>query len=85
MSHRGRHTSSLLLRPTAVTAIQVMSPGTVATKDHNNDLLLSPTLFIESFIQHRGESSPHQARYHGLIGWFHIAIEFNVNCEYSAL
>jgi hypothetical protein len=37
------------------------------------------------FIQHRGESSPHQSGYHGLAGWFHITIEPDANREYSWL
>jgi hypothetical protein len=40
----------LLLRATAVMAVQVISPGTVATKDHNSDLLISPTSLTESGI-----------------------------------
>jgi hypothetical protein len=35
------------------------------------------------FVQQRGESSPHQPGYHGLVGWFHITIEPDVNREYS--
>jgi hypothetical protein len=34
------------------------------------------------FIQHHGESSPHQPGYHGLASWFHITIEPNANHEY---
>jgi hypothetical protein len=37
------------------------------------------------FVQHRGESSPHQAGYHDLAGWFHITIEPNAYREYSWL
>jgi hypothetical protein len=35
------------------------------------------------FIQHSGESTPHQPGYHGLAGCFYIIIEPNVNREYS--
>jgi hypothetical protein len=48
MSHHGRHTSSLLLRATTVMAIRVISSGVVATKGHNNDLLICPTPLAES-------------------------------------
>jgi hypothetical protein len=37
------------------------------------------------FVQHNGESSPHQSGYHNLAGWFHITIELNANHEYSGL
>jgi hypothetical protein len=37
------------------------------------------------FVQHCGESSPHQPGYHGLAGWFHITIEPDANREYSWL
>jgi hypothetical protein len=48
MSHRGRHTSPLLLRATTTTTIQVISHGAVATKGHNNDLPISTTSLTES-------------------------------------
>jgi hypothetical protein len=35
------------------------------------------------FVQHHGESSPHQPRYHGLAGWFHITVEPDAVHEYS--
>jgi uncharacterized protein YchJ len=35
------------------------------------------------FIQHHGESSPHQPGYVGLDGWFHITIEIDKYHEYS--
>jgi hypothetical protein len=37
------------------------------------------------FVQHHGESSPHQSRYHGLAGWFRTTIEPDANREYSGL
>jgi hypothetical protein len=38
MSHRGRHTSPLLLRATTAMAIRMISPGTVASKgSHASD------------------------------------------------
>jgi hypothetical protein len=37
------------------------------------------------FVQHRGESSPHQSGHHDLTGWFHITIEPDANHEYSSL
>jgi hypothetical protein len=40
--------SPLLLRVTSSMAIQVISPGAIATKGHNSDLLISPTSLIES-------------------------------------
>jgi hypothetical protein len=59
-------------------------------------LSISPTLLAELerrrvkkfhtniyYVQHRGESSPHQPGYHGLADWFHITIEHNANREYS--
>jgi hypothetical protein len=154
MSHRGHHTSPLLLSDTVATTIRVISPGVVATKGHNSDipislisltesetslhkylltssalrrclpqidnkflvflwetssffmqlskmemrLPISPTLLAELgrshvknfytniyFVQHRGESSPHQSGYHILAGWFHITIEPDANREYSGL
>jgi hypothetical protein len=61
-------------------------------------LLISPTSLTELrrshakkfytniyFIQHHGESSPHQSGYHGLAGWFHITIEPSASHEYSDL
>jgi hypothetical protein len=61
-------------------------------------LLISPTSLTEHgrrhvkkfyanicFVQHRGESSPHQSGYHGLAGWFHIIIEPDANREYFNL
>jgi hypothetical protein len=47
-SHLGRHTSPLLLRATAATAIRVISPGAITTKGHNSDLPISPTWLTES-------------------------------------
>jgi hypothetical protein len=35
------------------------------------------------YVQHLGESSPHQPGYHGLAGWFHITIEPDTNHEHS--
>jgi hypothetical protein len=74
----------------------MISPSAVASKGQNGDLPISPTLLAElershikkfytnvCFIQHRGESSPHQPGYHGIVGWFHITIEPNANREYS--
>jgi hypothetical protein len=37
------------------------------------------------FIQHYGESSPHQPGYHGLASWFRIIIEPDAYREYSWL
>jgi hypothetical protein len=37
------------------------------------------------FVQHRGESNPHQSGHHDLTGWFHITIESDANREYSSL
>jgi hypothetical protein len=61
-------------------------------------LLISPTSLAEFgrnhvkkfhtniyFVQHYEKSSPHQPRYHGLAGWFHITIEPDANREYSWL
>jgi hypothetical protein len=48
MSHRGHHTSPLLLSAIAAMAIRVISPRVVATKGHNNDLPISPTSLAES-------------------------------------
>jgi hypothetical protein len=61
-------------------------------------LLISPTSLAElgrshveklhtniCFVQHHGESSPHQSGYYSLAGWFHITIEPNANREYSDL
>jgi hypothetical protein len=61
-------------------------------------LLISPTSLPELgrihikmfhtniyFLQHHGESSPHQPAYHGLAGCFHITIGPNANHEYSSL
>jgi hypothetical protein len=39
---------SLLLRATTTMTIQVISSEAVATKGHNNALLISPTLLVES-------------------------------------
>jgi hypothetical protein len=85
MSHHGCHTIPMLLRAIAATTIHVISPGPVATKGHSSGLPISPTLLAElgrrhvkkfhtniCFVQHRGESNPHQPGYHGLTGWFHI-------------
>jgi hypothetical protein len=47
-SHRGHHTSLLLLKAIAATVIQVISPGAVATKGHNIDLRISPTSLTDS-------------------------------------
>jgi hypothetical protein len=76
----------------------VISPGAVATKGHNNDFLISPTSLGEHgrsninkfhtnicFVQHCGESSPHQPGYHGLAGWFNITIEPDAYRENSCL
>jgi hypothetical protein len=37
------------------------------------------------FVQHHGESSPHQTGYHGLAGLFNVTIEPDANREYSRL
>jgi hypothetical protein len=34
------------------------------------------------YVQPRGESSPHQAGYHGPAGWFNITIEPDANHEH---
>jgi hypothetical protein len=61
-------------------------------------LPISPTSLIElgrrhvkkfytniCFVQHYGESSPHQSGYHDLADWFHITIDPDANHEYSSL
>jgi hypothetical protein len=61
-------------------------------------LSISPTSIVELwrrhvkkfhvniyFVQHCGESSPHQPPYHDFAGWFHITKEPDANREYSAL
>jgi hypothetical protein len=61
-------------------------------------LLISPTSLAElgrrhvkkihtniCFIQHHGESSPHQPGYHSLTGWFYITIEPDANHDYYGL
>jgi hypothetical protein len=76
--------------------IRVISLRHVATKGHNSNLPISLTSLVEFgrshvkkfhtniyFIQHYGQSSPHQPGYHGLAGWFRITIELDANREYS--
>jgi hypothetical protein len=48
MSHRGHHTSPLLLSDTVATTIRVISPGVVATKGHNSDIPISLISLTES-------------------------------------
>jgi hypothetical protein len=51
MSKHGRHTSSFLLivatHGHSSTAIRVISPGPVATKGHNSNFSISPTLLTQ--------------------------------------
>jgi hypothetical protein len=76
----------------------VISPGAVASKGHNSDFPISPTSLVEHgrsnvkkfhtnicFVQHRGDSSPHQPWYHGLAGWFNVTIEPDAYRENSWL
>jgi hypothetical protein len=59
-------------------------------------LPISPTLLVElgrshvkkfytnnSFVQHRGEISPHQPGYQGVAGWFSVTMEPDANRWYS--